>query len=131
MAFACLMTGQTAFARLLFTQRCKSDNLCGVAARVNVSLARTMARLASLPLRTFMLPCLRSPVRPAIIARRLRLVAWLASIRAHVQRRIRRLEYRILLGFVGKQSTRDREDGKANCDSCSPLQVAQWHKPQS
>src|ERR1700722_6777002 len=75
------MTRQTSLARLLCVERTHPENLRRVAIGLDVRLARTMARLTSLPLRTFVPFILRAPMRPAFISRHFFLVAFLARLR--------------------------------------------------
>ena len=84
---------------------------------------RPVTAFATLPLGTFMFSCFRSPVRPAIIARRLRLMASFARIRAYVECRVRGLLYRIeiLSRLVREQRAGDEKDGQANRGSHHPV----------
>jgi hypothetical protein len=86
--FALFVARHAAIARLLSAQAWESDNLGRISARIDVRLARSMACLASLPLRAFVLACFCLPVGTATVTRRLRLMARLTCVSANVERRV-------------------------------------------
>lgn len=104
-AFARLVAGQTALARLFGAESGQSNDFCGIASRIVMSFSWTMAGFASLPLRAAVFSGFGSPVRSAIITRRFRFMTIAARIRAGVERRVGRLQRRIVVMFslIGKQ----------------------------
>ena len=84
--FALFVARHAAIACLLSAQGWESDNLGRISARIDVRLARSMACLASLPLRAFVLAGFCLPVGPATVTCRLRLMARLTCVSANVQR---------------------------------------------
>lgn len=83
-AFAGLVAREAPLAGLLCVQRGKSNDLCRIAAGIDVGFPRTVASFASLPLRALMLAHFCLPVRTAIVAVSFWLVTRLTSVSADV-----------------------------------------------
>ena len=88
------MTGHAAVTCLFGIEGRKPDYLGWIAARIDMRLTGTVAGLASLPLRAFVLADLRSPMGAVLVAVSFRFMTRLARVSTDVQRRIGRLIYR-------------------------------------
>lgn len=85
-----------------------------------------MASLAALPLRPFVLARLSPPVGSPVITFSLRLMTCFASIRAHIERRVRRLPQRtqILLLVAGSSANLKSDAGEEK--HAEPSEERKW-----